>query len=80
MSLFSFCKVFTMLSSVALMYLPLLGVLYILAISTYSLMLTFTGMPGKEIISAKAICNMTLSISATRFTSHFLVVDAMRFV
>lgn len=43
---------FAMVSSVALTYFPLFGVLYILAISTYSLMLTLMGMLGNVVISA----------------------------
>ena len=60
--LLEFCSLFTsfpssincfaMVSSVALTYFPLFGVLYILAISTYSLMLTLMGMLGNVVISA----------------------------
>ena len=66
-----------MASSVALMYFPLFGVLYILAISTYSLMLTLRGIVGKEVISASPNCRMMRSIRAMRFISHLRVLALM---
>ena len=51
----------------------LLGVLYSFANSIYSLMLTFTGILGKWIISAIAISIMITSVRGNRSTSQLRV-------
>ena len=61
----SFFNSLTIPSKVPLTKLPLLAVLYTLAISTYSFNETLTGMFGKLNISANAHCMITTSIKAT---------------
>ena len=74
----SFFNSLTIPSKVPLTKLPLLAVLYTLAISTYSFNETLTGMFGKLNISANAHCMITTSIKATRSKSQLRVFSLIR--
>src|SRR5690606_12703420 len=70
---------FIRLSRIPLTKSLLFGVLYSLAISTYSSSVTLVGMVGKNINSVSAILIIMTSRTARRSISQFFTVGSMRF-